>query len=405
MGIVKRNDAVMQHGSKSATVTLWWAAVAIVLVSINLRPAITAISPLLNQIQREESFSSTVASLLTSIPLMCFVLFSPIAPRIGRKLGMEVAIGFSLVILLAGFGIRLIPTIGTLFLGTVVIGLAITAGNVLLPAVIKGDYPTRTGLMMGLYTMSLYLGPAAAAGFTLPLQRATGLGWRGVLSLWAVLVVIGIIAWIPQLRARHNTRNSLAFHAASRTLWTQPLAWAVTLFFAVLSLLFYTVSAWLPTILGDDGMSLERAGGMLAVINVTAIPFALIMSILVSRTKQQVWCTTLGTALLAIGLLGVLLLPNDGTVVWMILFGIGHGTATGVAYSLALLRSRNAQTTADLSAMSQTAGYLFSACGPILAGILHDFTHIWTTTLILLLALVLIQMISGFSAGRNRFVT
>jgi CP family cyanate transporter-like MFS transporter len=405
MGLMKNSDTVSQIGRKSAVVTLWAAAVAVVIVGLNLRPAITAVAPLLDQIQRQEGFSSTVASLLTSIPLVCFVVFSPLAPRIGRKLGLEVTIWFSLVVLVIGFLIRLIPTVGTLFLGTAVVGLAITAGNVLLPAVIKRDYPTRTGLMMGLYTMSLYLGPAAAAGFTLPLQRATGLGWRGTLSLWAILAVIGFMAWIPQLRARHDTGNSLAARPTSRTLWMQPLAWAITLFFAVLSLLFYTVSAWLPTILGDGGMSHERAGGMLAVINITAIPFALIMSILVSRTKQQIWATTLGTTLLGIGLLGILLLPNNGTIAWMILFGMGHGTATGIGYSLALLRSRDAQVTAELSAMSQAAGYLFSACGPILAGILHDLTHTWTIELVLLIVLVFVQMVSGFSAGRDRILT
>ncbi|WP_160821015.1 MFS transporter [Actinomadura sp. J1-007] len=379
-------------------------AIGVALVAFNLRPPITAVSPLLDRIQDQEGFSSTAASLLVTLPLICFVLLSTSAPAIGRRLGIEHAISLSLLVVLLGFGVRLIPATAFLFLGTAVIGLGVTFGNVLLPAAIKRDHPSRVGLLTGLYTMSLYVGAAAAAGFTLPLQHGTHLGWRATLGLWAVPLLVGMLGWLPQLRAR-TTDLAAPRPRAPRGLWRVPLAWAVALSFAMPTVLFYTLSAWLPTILGDAGMSDSRAGAMLSVANLSAIPFALAMPILASRTRRQVWCLAIGGALLALGLAGLLAAPTTLTAAWMLLCGAGLGTGTGLGYAIPLLRSRDAQTTAELSAFSQTIGYLLSALGPLAAGALHDVTHGWTIALTVLTLLAAIQIAAAVPAGQDTYIT
>jgi CP family cyanate transporter-like MFS transporter len=404
MNLTNRGTAAEQAIKNSVAMPLWLVAGGVVLITFNLRPPITAVSPMLDQVQRQEGFNSTIASLLVAVPLMCFVVFSPGTPHIGRRLGLERCVALSMVVLLIGFLLRLIPTVWALFLGTAVIGLAITVGNVLLPATIKRDYPARTGLLTGLYTMSLYVGAAAAAGFTLPLQEATGLGWRGTIGLWSGLSLVGFLAWLPQLRPRQEpVADSVARHSRG-TLWKQPLAWAVTVSFTVPTLVFYALSAWLPTILIDSGMSPARAGSMLSIVNLAAIPFALFAPIAASRTRQQVWCITLAGVFLAIGLLGVLHSATDNTALWMIFFGVGLGSGTGLAYTIPLLRTRDSRKAAELSAMCQTVGFMFSALAPVLAGALHDLTDSWTASLIALLFLVAIQIVAGFRAGRARYV-
>ncbi|WP_020671543.1 CynX/NimT family MFS transporter [Amycolatopsis nigrescens] len=383
-------------------IPLLLAGFSLVVVAVNLRPAITAVSPLLGQLQAETGLSSSAAGLLTSLPLFCCVLFASFAPRLGRRIGLATAIAGVLVLLVAGLVLRLVPSMLGLFGGTVLIGIAVAGGNVLVPALIKRDHPHRLGLMTGLYTMSLNIGPAAAAGLTVPLQQATGLGWRGTLALWAVPVVFALVVWAPRLRG--DRRGGGGGPANVLGIWRQPLAWSVTVFFGVLTLFFYTTSAWLPKLFVDNGMTPARAGAMLSVVSLVAIPFALLAPILGARTRDQVWLTTLGAALLAGGLLGVLLAPAQGTVLWMVLLGVGQGVATGTCFSLILLRSPDPHRAAQLGGMTQTVGYTLSTTGPLGAGVLHDLTGSWAAPVGMLLVLVLVQLLAGLHAGRDKLL-
>nr|AFV52113.1 putative transporter [Streptoalloteichus sp. ATCC 53650] len=386
-------------------VSLVVVGVAIVLIATNLRPAITALSPLLPQAQAETGFSAGVIGLLTTVPMVVFAILSGWVPGIGRRVGLEVAIAASMVLLVVGFLLRLAPSGFALFGGTVVVSVAISVGNVLLPTLVKRDHPRRVGLMTGLYTMGLNIGPALAAGLTIPLQEVTGVGWRGALALWAVLAGIGLLCWVPVLRRRPRaTAAGTAARRSMRAMLREPLAWAVTVYFALLFLVFYTVSAWLPKILVDAGLGAATAGTMLSAISVVAIPFALLSPILAGRTRSQVWLSTLGTGLLLAGFLGVLLSPLNGTLLWMVLLGIGQGVTTGVCFVLIVLRSPDAERAAQLAAMTQTVGYVLAAGGPWLVGALHDLLDSWTGPLVLLIALVFVQLSTGLIAGRDRQV-
>ncbi|MFB7496743.1 MFS transporter [Streptomyces sp. NPDC056161] len=180
----------------------WAVGAGVVVLALNLRPALVAVSPLVPAIGRDTGLSSSAISLLTSLPLLCFGLLSPLSPRLGRRVGMERALLIAMVLVLVGTSVRVVPDIAALFGGTVVIGAGIAIGNVLLPGLIKRDFPTRVGLMMGVYAMTLFTGPAVAAGVTVPLQHLTGLGWRAVLACWGALAVLAVIVWLPRVRAR-----------------------------------------------------------------------------------------------------------------------------------------------------------------------------------------------------------
>lgn len=383
----------------------WLVLLGVFFVGLNLRAAITSVAFVLPQIRSDLALGATAAGMLTTVPLLAFVCFSMQVPKWGRHFGMARLILMAMILLALGFAIRLVPHAAVLFIGMAVVGLAIAIGNVLLPAYIKARYPDRAGPLMGVYTVSLYLGPALAAAGTLPLVEATG-SWRIALLSWAVLLISAIPLWLPQVRSAARTlpgRKTAATQSLPR-MWGNPLAWSVTIYFAVLSVLFYTVNGWLPSILQDRGSSAELGAGVLTVVNFVAIPFALVVSVLVARTRSQVWATVSGSVLLGVGLAGILFAPDTAALWWGVCFGVGHGIATGVGFSLAMLRTRTAQGTAALGAMSQTAGYAFSAVGPVGAGALRDLSGSWDAVIWLILGIVVVQTLAGLYAGRALFV-
>lgn len=433
------------RAQRAARPSMLIALLGIFFVGLNLRPAIISVAFVIPDIRSDLALGATAAGLLTTVPLLAFVLLSMRAPGWGRRFGLARTIFAALVILMVGFAIRLVPSATALFIGMAVVGVAITIGNVLLPAFIKARYPDRGGILMGVYTVSLYAGPALASGLTLPIARATG-SWRIALLSWGILAVIALPLWLPQVgwvKLRPGTpaakvqltENGGASGAAEgagddsadasgaassakaappaiamSSMLRAPLAWAVSVYFAVLSVLFYTVNAWLPTMFLEQGRGENAGGEMLTVVNLVAIPCALAVSILVHRTRSQVWATSIGSLGLGVGLAGMYFAPAHLGMAFAVLFGIGHGTATGIAFSLAMLRTRTVAGTAGLGALSQTAGYTCSAIGPVGAGALHDVlsgggvAQPWSVVMAGLVALVVLQFLAGLWAGRDRYL-
>lgn len=384
-----------------------WALFSVFMVGLNLRPAITSIAPVLKFIEIGDKLNALEVGLLTSIPLLIFVFLSNLVPSLFRSIGYSKAIMWSLVILLISFFFRYIHGTFPIFASMAIAGVAISIGNVLLPAYIKQEYTKHAGILTAIYTVSLYLGPALTAVATLPLMDFFK-SWRLAIIFWGVLVFAAMPLWYPHVKTMNSNFyfNKKAKKSSNLNLWRDPLAWSVTLYFSILSMLFYTISAWLPTILANGSMSLNHASQMLSLVNISAIPFALFISIIVYKISSQVWVAVSGSILLILGLFGILISPSHLTVIWMIIFGVGHGTATGVAYSLPLLRSRSSNETAMLGGMSQSVGYTLAALGPATAGILCDLTHNWRQILlIILISFAVIQAIAGLFAGRSgRFV-
>ena len=433
------------RAQRAARPSMLIALLGIFFVGLNLRPAIISVAFVIPDIRSDLALGATAAGLLTTVPLLAFVLLSMRAPGWGRRFGLARTIFAALVILMVGFAIRLVPSATALFIGMAVVGVAITIGNVLLPAFIKARYPDRGGILMGVYTVSLYAGPALASGLTLPIARATG-SWRIALLSWGILAVIALPLWLPQVgwvKLRPGTpaakvqltENGGASGAAEgagddsadasgaassakaappaiamSSMLRAPLAWAVSVYFAVLSVLFYTVNAWLPTMFLEQGRGENAGGEMLTVVNLVAIPCALAVSILVHRTRSQVWATSIGSLGLGVGLAGMYFAPAHLGMAFAVLFGIGHGTATGIAFCLAMLRTRTVAGTAGLGALSQTAGYTCSAIGPVGAGALHDVlsgggvAQPWSVVMAGLVALVVLQFLAGLWAGRDRYL-
>jgi MFS transporter, CP family, cyanate transporter len=286
---------------------------------------------------------------------------------------------------------------GFAFFGTVIASGAIAVANVLLPALIKRDFPKYSGAMMGVYTMAISGFAAVAAASTVPLGDLIGYGWRGALGVLAILAVVALLLWMPCANAHTPppatapTRSSLLRHA---------LAWEVTVFFGLQSLLFYSVLSWLPSIYRDHGYSPAEAGLVLSAVTFVQIPVSLLVPRFAARARDQRRYIMISTPLTALGLAGVLIAPTTLPYLWAMIIGVGLGSSFAIGLLLFVLRGRTAADTAELSAMAQTFGYLLAATGPLLLGAVHDATGSWSPPLALLLVFVVPQFLAGVLAGR-----
>jgi CP family cyanate transporter-like MFS transporter len=368
---------------------------ALLLIGLNTRLSLAGIPTVLDDLRADLRLSRTTAGLLTTVPVLCFGLVAPLAPRLARRTGAEAALLGCMVALAAGIALRLAPATGPLFAGTVVAGVAIAVTNVLMPAIIKRDFE-RPGVMMAVYSTSLSVSAALAAGLTVPLEGALG-SWRWALAAAAVPALVAAIAWLPAVSARDGV---LVNPPPAVRLWRSATAWLVTGTFAVQSTLFYITIAWMPDILRDEGMSAGAAGGMLSIAMLLGVPTSMVVPILAGRLDDQRLLLVGATGLWVAGLTGVLVSPDSGAAAWMVLIGLGQGAGISLALMLFVIRTPDGEHAAALSGMAQTVGYAAAAVGPLAIGALHEATHGWHTPMAVMLGACGALLAFGLGAAR-----
>ena len=376
----------------------------ILLLAANLRPALTSVAPLIGQIRADAGLSNGVAGLLTTLPLLAFGVLSPVAPRLARRFGLESVLLGSLLVLAAGILLRSAGEVPALLLGSAALGAAIAVGNVLLPGLIKRDFPGRAGLMTSVYSTALAISATLAAGVSFPLAQQAGIGWRGSLALWAVPALVAALVWVSLLRGTRPAVDTARTPVGVGGLWRSALAWQVTLFMGLQSLAYYVTLTWLPEILREGGTSAAEAGWMLALAQALAIPAMFLAPVIAGRRPSQHGVVVVSAALNGAGILGLLVAPDTAVVLWIVLLGLGQGACFSLALTFFALRASDPEHSAALSGMAQSVGYLLAAFGPSLFGLLRDATHAWTVPLILLFVLVVGLLISGLGAARDAHV-
>jgi CP family cyanate transporter-like MFS transporter len=382
-------------------------AIGMVVLASNLRPAAASVGPLLDRIRADTGLSATGAGVLTTLPVLCFGALAPLAPVLARRLGARATVVVALALLLSGLLVRLVPGLGFLFFGTAVAGAAIAVGNVLLPVLVSGNFPQRVGLLTGMYTTALIGAAALAAGVSVPVADAFGGGWRPGLAIWAVPAAVALLLWAPQLagaRRQSVVGSPREQVAGARLLLRDRVAWSVTLFFAVQSAGFYATLAWLPSVFHSHGISTGRAGLLLSLSLVIGVIPALTVPSMATRARDQRVFVIVFVGLIAAGWLGVILAPTAAPYLWVLLLGFGQNAAFPLALTLIVLRGGTVTSTAGLSTMVQTVGYLVAAAGPLVIGAVHDLTGSWTPALIVLLALLGPLLLLGLAAARDRTV-
>ena len=387
---------------KPSSLRVGLLVVAIVIAGANLRAALTAVGPLVGEIRADTGISSGAAGLLTTLPLLCFAALSLPAPALARRFGLRRVLTGGLLLLAAGIALRSAPGVVALFAGTTLLGLAIAVGNVLLPSLVKHEFPAYTGLLMGVYITVMNSGAALGAGVSVPLAQQ-GFGWRGALGVWALPALLAALVWVYLLRGDRPV--SPVAVSARGNLWRSPLAWHVTLFMGLQSVVFYASIAWLPEVLQSGGLSAAQAGWLVSLMQFVGIPAALFAPILAGRRPAQRGLLAAAALLSGAGILGLLLSGGALTVLWVSLLGLGQGASISLALTLFALRTADAAGAAALSGMAQSAGYLLAATGPFLFGVLHDLTQSWRLPLALLFAVTVALLFAGLGAGRDAYVT
>jgi CP family cyanate transporter-like MFS transporter len=380
--------------------------IGILLVAANLRSPITSLSPLIDLIRRDFPVSSAQAGFLTTLPLLAFAGLSPFVGKLTHRYGMERVVFAALLVMFAGSVIRQISGIHILMVGTLLVGLGIAMGNVILPGMIKKQFPHKLGIMTGSYSISMNLCGAAASAISVPIASIPSIGWRGTLLIIAAISLAALMMWSPQMKYNDKPVSNKNTIAKTKSVWRSGLAWHITIFMGMHSTVFYVFIAWLPQMLQSKGMTSTEAGYMLSVLQIAIMVTMFVVPIIAGRLHHQLSLVLFMAACMFLGLGGIMM--SDGTLtlntISVILVGIGGGTAFSLAIMFFGLRTRNAQETANLSGMAQSIGYLLAACGPFLFGSLHDKVGNWQLPMIILLVAAALLLITGISASRNKFI-
>ncbi|WP_328618757.1 MFS transporter [Actinokineospora pegani] len=372
----------------------------VALAAANLRPAVTSLASVLDEVRVSVGAGQAWAGLLTAVPAVCFGVAGILAPRLNRAVGTARAVGIAMAVLTAGLLLRVVDGPAVVLGGTLVACAGIAVGNVLIPVVIKAAFPHRVGLITGVYTAALAAGGGIGAAATPVLEAALG-GWRAALAAWALLAAGALLLW--SLAARHTAAEAAGPAVARRSLWGSGLAWWVTAFFGLQALVAYVVMGWLPELFVSAGLERGQAGLMLAVASMVGVPVSMLVPPAAARAGQQsTWIAGLTLAGMA-GALGLWLAPAAAPLLWSVLVGLGMAVFS-LAIMLISLRTATPADTASLSAMAQSVGYLIGAAGPFLFGYLHAATGSWTASMLLVLLVLLGQLVAGWVAGRPRYV-
>ena len=388
----------------------------ILLVAGNLRAALTTVGPVLSNIRDDLGLSSSAASFLVSLPLLAFAVVSPFVPRVALRLGLERTITAALGVLAVGLVVRSTPPTVLLWVGTLLIGVAIAVLNVVLPSWVKRDFPTKIGQVTGAYSAVQSGFAAVASGVAVPVAGFTGLGWRLPAAMWAgmALIAVGVLLPLMWREAGETTEEATdapglvttdTGHAAhpGPPLWRSLLAWQVAAFMGLQSTNYYVLITWLPSIEQDAGISDTTAGLHLVLFSIFGIGGSLGCSALLARLRNQQVLGACIALVLVVANLGIMLAPG-ATVVWACVAGIGGGSSIVFALSLFGMRARSHRTAASLSGMAQSLGYILAAVGPVAVGALHDATGSWTPPMAVLLVLSGCLVVAGLLAGRDRTV-
>lgn len=386
--------------------------VGIVLAAMNLRPAITSLGALLEEVRDGLGMSGTLAGLLTSVPPLCFAIFGVMAPRLAKRFGPSAVVCVGMAAIAAGLVLR--PFIGGTagFLAATALALAgIAVSNVLMPVIVKRWFPDRVGSMTGLYSMALALGTSLAAALTVPVTDGLGGRWQSGLAVWAVLAVVAVIPWIPLVRDRSRTAAAVPEHVSAAVrreddglrITSSPTAWALAVFFGLQATAAYITMGWMPQIFRDAGVPAGEAGVLLAVTMAMGVPLAFVIPRVATRLPNQgPVVIVLGACGLA-GYAGLFLAPAGGAWAWALLLGISN-CAFPLALTMVGMRAKSSVGVAKLSAFAQSTGYLISIPGPLLVGVLYQHSGGWGLPLALMAGLMVPQIVIGTLAGRNRTV-
>ncbi|MEZ8693715.1 MFS transporter [Vibrio splendidus] len=382
----------------------------ILFLALNLRGPFTSLAPVLSQVMEGLNLTSSAAGFLTALPLLTFALFSPLVTKISQRIGLEPSLLLGLVLITTGITLRSFGVITTLYIGTVMIGIGIAIGNVLLPVVVKISFPTRIATVTSLYIFTMGIGSTLGSSLMVPFSNLTLFtitGWQLALLMNIVFPMLALMIWLPKARKRSPSTASNKHQETPipmKKMIKSGVAWQVTLALGLNSFTFYSLAGWLPQILNDLGYSEIDAGYIYGFLQFSTMVPGLLLLPFLGKSDNQQWLITLCTSSVFIGLIGLLYLP-EFAIFWVGLFGLANCSTFIIALSFVGLRTSNSSQAASLSGMAQGIGYALAATGPTLVGKLHAQTDSWSVPILLIASVAFACTIFAALAARDKKVS
>ncbi len=381
--------------------------ITIFAISVNLRPAITSIGPLLETIREQLSLSNTQISLLTSVPVMCMGIFASLAPILNRKFGLQYTIYAMLILIGVMTGLRgFVSGFPVLITTAFIIGIAIAVIGPLLSAMIKQYFPTRAASIIGVYSFGMGAGSAASAGLTGVFFEATG-SYVFALSIWGVLALFGVISFFFMMKGNVEVRQqapSVVKKQLKKTVspWKIKKAWLFLLFFGLQSSLFFSIITWLAPIASSVGMTLIQAGALLSVMTIVQLFLNLLLPMLMAKyPARKNWIYLM---LIAGMTATVLFWTGIHPLMWVgaFIMGIPLGGLFPVALLLPLDETETPEETNSWTAMMQTGGFIIGGLLPLVIAVSYDITSDHQYTFIIMLILYSIMFVLTFMIGDKK---
>lgn len=386
----------------------WGVILAIVFIASTLRAPLTSVGPVVDEIKHVMEINNSVAGILTTIPLIIFAIVSPLVSRVTSRITMSRTILYSTILLIIGLYLRVAGDFSLFIIGTLVLGIAIAFGNVVLPSYVKWYFPMQIGIATGIYSGTMNFTAGLGGGLSFPLSQ-TPLGFRLSLSFWIILGIIAIILWIPKARKgakleKQTINETQVKHHKKVNIVKSKLAWMVALTMGFQSMVFYTVVAWVPSILVDRGVDPSTAGYLLMLNQFSQVPMTFSFPIIASKLKDQRILVVIITILFLTGFGLFFTQSLVLLVIGMVIAGLAMGACFSLCMTFFSIRARTSDGSISLSGFGQSVGYLIAAIGPFLIGYLHDYTGNWLSGIIALLFMSLLFFIFGYPAAKNRVV-
>ena len=381
---------------------------AVIVTSMCLRGPIASVGSLINPMESELMVSKGELGFITTLPIIVFAVSSLLIPKIANSIGHTRILIFGMLILSFGCYIRSVAGYAVILAGTLLVGIGISVGNVLISGIIKDNMPLKIGLATGIYLCFQNLSATAAAGFSYPLSESFQWGWRNVLSFWAIPGVLAVLVWI--IFGFYNGRNPSKIPASldqaestdnNRNLWKSKLAWSITIMMGVQSVCYYVLTAWLPSMLGTADISFQTAGYMASMFQLFALPSTFIAPIIMDRTKYKIMPAVLSGVLYIAGIL-IIMYSYSIPVILIGLFLLASGGGASFAWIVAIIAmvTKDSHEATRLSGMAQSVGYLMSAVAPTLAGVLYDISGSWMPVTLIIIVMSILIIISSTATGR-----
>lgn len=383
---------------KPRTFEARYGVLALLLVAANLRPALTSVGPVLQEIIADLGLTGAAAGLLAALPLLMFGGLSPFA-RAGLAFGLERTLAVCLGLTATGIALRSWGSPAALFGGTVIFAAGIAVANVLVPSMVKRDYPGRIAVMTTSYLMVISLTATVATGLAAPLSDVLPGGWRSSLAVWAGFAALSLLAWLPRLRTARPAPPHKPLPGTAKPIWRSPLAWRITVYMGLQSLIYYVVLGFTPLYLADHGVARSVSGLWLTLSQAVGFGIGFVAPTLMRGPDQRIPAVA-APLFTTLAIVGLAVAPQFGFI-WLGVFGASLGMTFILAFALVGMRTRDHREAAALSAMAQSAGYLIAAAGPFAFGWLHDLTAGWSVPMAGLIAISVVEAVVGLGAGRG----